>query len=411
MQMLKVGFSIKSLDQYSAHVRPFLTNNVFSEKQVVIFHLNTLFHSNCSDISENIKLIDLTKTLFIKHLLKKINVDAIIFFSPGQIFDIFFVQACNELNIKTIYFQHGISLDFSKFSPKILDRNRSLRRVFNSLTKFIYIYGYVILNLPTFKQKYKLISSIIIRSKHVFFTRSNPNNPKYGLKNNHCEFGFVYGELDKKYLIKTNNYNANNVFINSYPFLEPGQEKVFVQNKKKIILYISSGLLASHIINSSKAKEKKFYIKLVNEIISAGFKMAIKLHPLEDLHIFEEYLKEFPEVDIFLNKNLADLTIMSDLIIGDYSTALFYAIKYLKPIILLQSDHFEKYPFDFSDYHIGKKCFLRELSIVLKKKDIFNVNKRNYFEFQKNYLSLSEKTSYENFSEILSPLRKGGLKS
>ena len=103
------------------------------------FHLDPIFGSN-TNIDNDIVLVDLTKNIFIKSLLEKLNLDSVIFFSPGQLFDILFVQLCNELNINTIYFQHGISLDFTKINPKDLNKNISIKYFLKSLYKFCWIY-------------------------------------------------------------------------------------------------------------------------------------------------------------------------------------------------------------------------------------------------------------------------------
>ncbi|MCZ6702041.1 MAG: hypothetical protein O6940_03260, partial [Ignavibacteria bacterium] len=74
-------------------------------------------------------------------------------------------------------------------------------------------------------------------------------------------------------------------------------------------------------------------------------------------------------------------------VMSEFSTALFYAIKYYKPIIILTSEYFKSYPFDYTKHGIGIKSNLNNLSAVIRESMSLKPEKdKSYREFISNFL-------------------------
>jgi len=229
--------------------------------------------------------------------------------------------------------------------------------------------------------------------------------PKYGLKGVQCDYAFVYGNNDKNYLIESMNMDPERIVVSGYPFLDPRKEPSF--SKKKTILYLTPAFRATGILPLSINEEKEFYISLYKQVAKAGYKLDIKVHPNDDFSLIKSYLRDFDEINIYENENLADLTIGASLVISDFSTALFYAIKYYKPIIILTSKYFKSYPFDYTKHGIGLKSDLNNLSNVIKEAINFDPEKaKSYRKFIRAFLfDNSDQCAYSTFYSTIDNIK------
>ena len=139
-----------------------------------------------------------------------------------------------------------------------------------------------------------------------------------------------------------------------------------------------------------------FYENLYKQVNAAGYKLIIKLHPQEEVRVFENYFNQNQNVEFYKNTNLANMVIDAEIVSGDYSTAMFYAIKYFKPLLIIKSKFFTDYPFDFTKFGIGIKISETKISSALNKG--IDIDSNNYHSFLKNYLSSKNgKSLYWNF--------------
>ena len=402
---MKIGFVIKNLSFYYHLVKPIIDNEDFKDENICLFHISSLYDETIEeDVEERIELVDLCNENNIFYTIRNSDLDFMVFFNPGQIFNVFLTAICKELNIVTIYFQHGLSLNYKLFDYKILNRGKTNNDVMQSLKTYWYFYRAIFINIFYVRNKFLLLKVAAHRTYHIFLKPRKRDYPKFGLEWYHCDYGMVYGQFDKEYLIKVNGFKENEIGITGYPFVLPTDNIENIDSKERI-LYISGGLLVSNVIPSTIEEEKGFYRDLARLVNASGYKLIIKLHPRESPDLFEEYLKGYEHVSIVRNANLSNLVLNSEIIIGDYSTALFYGIKYYKPIIILKLKYFEKYPFEFIDFGIGIKSEINELSGILSKSESKKVNFDNYSKFISNYISDFEHPSSKRFYQNLKNIK------
>lgn len=393
---INVAFISKGLNAYGAHIKPFIDNAPNENYRFFIFHINKYYSPEVQLDLPNVTCVNLVKEFNYKLAISKREIDVIISLNPGNIFDLFFLSICKLQGIITIYYQHGIQLDFSLFNPKTLSQNKSIYRKLLSIKKYVFFYTIFTLNICLNPRSRMLYDAVKTKTRHLFFEKDKTKIPKYGLKNNHCDLAFVYGESDRDYLNRSMDMSNENIVISGYPFIEPLSIDGPIQSEFKKVLYISSALRHVGVIPITKEDEKRFYENLYEQVNAAGYKLIIKLHPQEELRVFENYFNQNQNVELCKNTNLANMVIDADIVSGDYSTAMFYAIKYFKPLLIIESKFFRDYPFDFTKFGIGIKTPVAKISKILKQE--IEIDSNNYHSFLRNYLSsINGKSLYWNF--------------
>jgi hypothetical protein len=372
---MNIGFFFMSLKEYDAHIAPFIKNSPRQDFKHFIFHLNNINTPKYENDDIRCHSIDLSTKLNIKNNLKDFNLDFMVFNSPGHIYSIFLINICKQLSIIPLYFQHGLSLDFTSFDLKSLSQDKSINRKLVSIKKYLFFYSTFGINLLFIRKRMIVLKNILIKSSYLvtrlFWKSAMHKLPKYGLKDVHCDYAFVYGNNDKKYLVESMNMSPNRIVVSGYPFIAPTKDRFFMKEKNQI-LYLTPAFRATGILPISIDDEREFYLTLYKQVRLAGCKLSIKVHPMDDFDLIKSYFVGVDNVSIYKNKNLADLTLAASVVISDFSTALFYAIKYYKPIIILISEYFKNYPFDYTKHGIGIKAKLDDLSKVIK--DAININ-------------------------------------
>jgi hypothetical protein len=402
---MNIGFFSKTLNAYEAHVAQSINNYSGEDANFYLFNLKKIYSPDYDENNIACPTIDLSQKVNIVKTLKKYNLDYLVFINPGHIYSLFLINICNQLSIKSIFFQHGLSLDLSSFDIKTLARDKSFKRKYSVLKKYVFFYSSISINIIFIKNRLSFIRYLLVKSKFlgtlVFNSKDFYKFPKYGVKGLHCQYAFVYGNSDKEYLIQSMDMNPEKIILSGYPFLFPTMDKP-AQNKKKI-LYLTSAFRATGVIPISIKEEREFYQLMYKKVKASGMKLIIKAHPKDDYKLIQGFFAGIEDVEIYNNKNLADLTISSDVVISDFSTALFYAIKYLKPIIILTSEYFETYPFDYTKYGIGVKTKLDTLDVTIKDSiKLTSEQVTAYDKFTKRFLFDSKhQNTYQVFFQKL----------
>lgn len=404
---MRIGFFIKSLNAYHAHVKPFIEHAPEKNCSFIVFHLNSLYTPDFEIDNIQCETVDLSKKTNYKSELMKRNIDFFVSLNPGNLFDLLLIVCCKLLNICTIYYQHGIQLDFRSFNPSSLSRDKTLNKKKLTIKKYFSFYTIFLINLFHFNRKRLIIKTVYTKTKYLMKSKQKAVLPKYGLKFTHIDYAFVYGIVDKKYLISSMGMNSDNIIISGYPFIQQTKSPC-KDDTRKVILYISSALREAGAIPISKEEEKEFYLKINKAAKNNGYKLWVKIHPQEDLNLFNQYFSNDDNVEIYKYENLANLTLQADIVLGDYSTALFYSIKYYKPILIIKSKFFENFPFDLTKFGIGRKINMVDLAVSLDKNDLTDDERHKYNFFLKNYIqSYNGELLYDIFFEKTSQLTIG----
>ncbi len=403
---INIAFILKDLVVFDSHIKPLIDYSESDNYNFYVYHVNNFYSPEITIKNNNVCFTDLCKNKNATTIICKHKINFIISINPGNIFDLFIISVAKVLNIPTAYYQHGVQLDFTSFDPRSLYQSNSLRKKILSIRKYVFFYSFFFYNILISKKRKLLIKTIKIKTSHILNYNNLINQPKYGLKENHADYAFVYGESDKNYLIKSMNMCSENIFISGYPFVpfRKFKNKTAFENKRKTVLYLSTALRTAGVIPMSIEEEKDFYRQVNCEVKNAGYKLVLKLHPIEDEKLFKSYFDK-NDVEIIRIGNLSDLTYESDIILGEYTTTFFYPICLYKPIIIIKSKYFKEFPFDFSKFGIGIKTEIENLSQTIKNN--FNLSKKNikdYDAFNKKYINYSKNES--SFSLVYKQINK-----
>lgn len=389
---MRIGFVLKGLQGYYAHVKPFLRYSDGNE--FIVFHLDRLYGNTKAyeKVSNNVKFIELTYKFHIRSILQKHSLDYMIFFNPGNLFEQTLILKCKSLGVKTVYFQHGVNPDYEKIG---LTRKAVLKRskFFKRIIKYAFFYINFIITV-LLQNKFKYYKYFIKRTFALWNKDTNSIIRNYGSPENHTEISFVYNNSDKNLLQNHLGISVDNIEVMGYPFLEP--EKLGQVLELPFILYISSALRTSKVVDITIEEELKFYEELYNVIKSTGVRLVIKLHPLDDKERITSHFEDYKGLSILADYNMANLVKASKIVIGDLSSALFYAVRYYKPIILLTYPFLDKYEFDLTDWDIGIKSNLKNLSKMIQEDEFEKIiSIERYHDFLINFLNFSGNSNYE----------------
>lgn len=295
--------------------------------RVILVHANSLIDDTSMNIlGENVEYIDLN-TSGVKTVIKRISsINCIGCVSIGfkSLFDILCLNIAHQLELKTIYLEHGLFMPVlgNKYHFKL---NSSLKRYVCLFLKYLaYIRTFKINPLKEFKSLYSS------------FVKNNFTKIRH-------DYALFYTEKGKELVNHYFEFSDQDVFYSGYPIVSKKSD-LLLENKgiekENIALYIHQPLIKDGIVNCSYKEEKELLISISQRLADENYQMIVKLHPRESLY---EYESRFEGTDVsFSTTPLFELMTKSKIVIGQFSTALFYAIKQRIPIIILPYNGLDK---------------------------------------------------------------------
>ena len=374
-----IAFFIKRLQYFNHHILHLIeTGN--RERKYYVFHLESIYakeYTLPAHSSDNVFFIDINRLPNIKAFLVNNNIALFVFPDPKNIIDFLLLQICHDIGIKTIYSQHGFRINFNVFSANRLFPKKRIFMVDKMIIKKYFMYYRIVLtNAIYLSHRPKFVADFIAKTFKLLINPAEELSETLYL----CDKAYVYGTYDKDILMKYYGYKEENIIVHGYPiFLKVNR---FVQNTETdFVLYISSGLRETGVLNISFEEEIEFYRTLSFQVARTNNSLVVKLHPTENLEHYVAHFKNDNRIKFYYDENLEILTNKAKIVIGDYSTALFYPILLYKPIIILTLDYMNEFPFDYSKYGIGVKTSLSNLSSVINLQSTYQIDKSKYDKF------------------------------
>jgi len=398
---LIIGFIVKGLQTYYTHIQHFIGEAQKRGHETIIFHLNEYYGT--SEIGKNdipVLIFNLEDYWNYPKLFRSLNLDILIFLNPGNLFDIFLIDLLKQTRVKTIYLQHGVKAN-------IIQKTEKVQRIKSkSIGKYFFFYNRIVYSLFCNKMKKRRFINTLQRIKISIF-QSSSEYVSLGLPSTHCDYALVYTLSDIQVLIDKIKYSEKSIYKIGMPFIKPKETNrinEINENHKKVALYISSGLRQASVVNINDGIEQDMYRTLHYAAQKANHSLIVKIHPRENFAKVKSYFASDKDIIVYKDSNIADLVIKADVVLGDYSTALLYAVKYYKPIGLLSYDYFDIFPFDLTLYKIGHKIHLGNLSEFLRIYKETDVDKPTYDNCLKVFNSAMDIPIEERFHNILESL-------
>jgi len=378
---MNIFYYIPSIKGFNIHVKPFLD---FSKgNHFVIYN----YGDERKYIYNGLQFINLFKCNNYGSLLSRQKIDYFILFNISSIMDIFFIQLCKSLQIKTIYVQHGLRINYNNISPdKIFKKRSSFFYLINrAFKKYLRYFLYYLKHFYIFKNKNIIFGYLCLYIKNI----NKPvilTIPTKGYKNiSVTDYAFVYSQYDSNYLINFFNYKKDLIFIMGLPLNAPSEKQTI--KKQKTILLITNDLKNDGLI--SKEVEKQLFIKIY-KYFNEGYDFIIKLHPNENEDDIKGYFEKIKSPKILRDVNPLELINSADLVLCFFSsTMLLNVIKDKKPFAFIQIPGIEfeyQDAFGITQYGIGKRLNMSGLISTNIVEQLFEVNNEKYNNFIQKFI-------------------------
>lgn len=319
----------------------------------------------------------------VRDFLNKKEIDICIFTAPYHFVNILFLYLLKERNYITVFLQHGLIIDDVN---KLLKKDLSMLFLKNGIVKYVDFLKIIIRNFKLINKKAAFLKQLF---KRFFSIVSNPSKnlyQLYALQELRCDYALVFSKKDVDVFVSYHGYKNENVFTFGYFSCIRKENTVKNEDKCHNILYISSGLAQCNFGGYNYEKESIVYRKLINEICSDNTKLIIRIHPLDDYDRVKNMLSDSEDNFVISQKeSLEELVLNAKIILAEYTTALFYAIYYYKPVLILKH-YIKKYPFDYLQYGIGKEVHIDSVGKKLEEENIYSIEMVKYIEFLEQYV-------------------------
>lgn len=357
---MKIGISVKNINFYYSHVNPTVQYGVKRGISYVVYYLGKFYpHTYELKNTPYLEFKDVSYVYNLKVMFLKDKLDYVLLHDPGNLFECVIISLLKGTNIKSVYHQHGLVT--SEKYPLKVDNSK----IINSVLKYIYFIKLMTYNIFRADNSRQVLKYYLKRLYYIFRFDTNPLVRRLGIDTILFDYGFVYSNEDKYILLKHMGMEPNNVFVTGLPFVEDDNSFQRTVNGNKRVLFLSTGLFVGGVV--LQEDELKIFKTIYNLNKISSLEIIVKLHPKEDEATIKKKYPEKSNFKIYGKVNLTSLVKSADVVIGDFSIALTYAIKYYKPLIILNYDFYPNFPFDFSNYGVGIKISLNELGNYLDR--------------------------------------------
>lgn len=296
-----------------AHKTSFIQNWIeplkdFLNYNIIVFHINKLDKEIVPKI-DNVELYDITSlsTRRIKKLIVYINPDYVLFLGYRSLMELILLRLCKHLKIKAVYLEHGL---FTKDTKK-LNSSRLFKDFFKTFNKYsTFLLKYLQLTLTA---SYKELSYL-----YKCFIKNNFISNKFDKALFFSEYGF-------KGLNPVFQYNKEQVVFCGYPLFKDNSSIDYKTSDNKNILYVHQPFILNKQTSINYEEEKTFIIKIKQKLENNYKKFTILLHPRENLAIYKQIYTP-NDINVIQKPNDYSVFLDNALVIGHYSTALFYPL-------------------------------------------------------------------------------------
>lgn len=371
-RFLFITYSVSLINNWVIKLVPYLEGS-----EVIVLHIGRLEDSKPpKDLP--VKNIDISRLSYqqIVKFLTEFKPSVCVFFNFKGIIEQLLLRICKNAKIKTIYLEHGIiTKDVMTFKKiKLANLPRRTRRAYIQIRQY---FAYIA-HSSNPKQEIYILYEVL---RHNKFSLS--------------PFGYYYvfgqrclGVLKNIFKKVEENENA---FIVGYPLFEKDEQakKALLPDgqPKEGILYVHQPFILDHYSSMSYEEERSFIIKWANKLTSQFGKFTILLHPREDLELYQLLYKN-TDIDVVQSPNNYRIFKHVKLVLGHYSTALFY------PLYLNITTYVIKYP------QIEFQSIFDDFFPCLNLND--EIPQRGICEYPHKSFLIGTHNSYEYIAKVIS---------
>ncbi len=352
--MKSVAFYIRNTSQFETIIAPY---SVFLKQfgyQTIILHINTLTPelNKPHQLPENIYAFDISEHT-LSELSRFISDKAVLGFVAinfHSTLDILLNLFFKAKNIPTLYMEHGVLSEKPGQRVSLSNRWLSIRRQ----TVFIQKYLSFLMRYPNKLIHFKILLKSLLKQQYT--------QVKYSAY-------LLYAKNSFHKIIKTLIINEREVNYSGYPITLYNTIKPASTLSDPYYIYIHQPYVF-HKMGTCSYQDEFNFLTHLNQILQRdGKRLVIKLHPVEPIGTYQKAL-DSTITFVVSNEDLPAWIQNAEGVIGHYSTVLFMAVKFNKPIVQItplcwpKNQHFEI----FKDVAIQSNT-LEDFSLLLHNQD------------------------------------------
>ncbi|MCK4947501.1 MAG: hypothetical protein KAS46_03895 [Candidatus Aureabacteria bacterium] len=391
--MRTIFFYVKHISMLKSWVNPiafFLKKKGYNLVVLHVTNLNREIASVGTNITKDYELIDISykSSKAILRIFQEHKPIGMIVLTFRSLFDLLINRIAQQCNVKTLYLEHGFFADITALRFGMANKKASIRRYLHFIGKYVYFIFFIARN--------------IFFELHIIY-RAMKRNDYSKTQYDYALFYANYGFQKTNKLFK---YDSKKVFFSGYPTTKNKSDIncfkknlcVSQPNIKKKILFIQQPLLLDKLSNISYAEEAQYLRKIANISAEAGYEFVFQVHPRENS---DRYAAVFKECDgiVVKSSSVEKSVAESEIVLGHFSTALFFGVVLSKPIILLYYPGLDGQYLDYFKMVGVKASNIKELSQILSNPSIYFNKSQEYEEFIKEYIG--QNNSFENQAQII----------
>ncbi len=395
---MRIGFFVLELSAYHSHIRPLVDTLSSAKHSCVVFHLSSLYGFRTLPEDSRVTFRSLTRTVDLGGELKECNLDWLVVLNVEHFYVMTLVRIARSLGIITAYWQHGIRPDLTIVEPDSLTQGKfHLRGYVDALRKYAFFYTVSLVSALISSERSVILRLIGKKTKQLLLKTSEALLQTSSFAEARCDVAFVYARRDRLLLRQHYGYEDGQIIEMGYPLDIPQCRSVNPAGGRTV-LYISQPVRYHPSLPKDRriASERAFFDLLTNAAQAAGLTLVVKLHPRESVTEISAYVRRDAPVQIVSNGTIYDLTAASSVVIGHYSTALFYAVVLRKPLLILEAGGVPKFPIDFAGRGAGKYAKREDLASAIAE-FVRNpqIDLRAYESFEREFIGTASRSPYE----------------
>lgn len=374
-----VGFTT-TLSNWIDPVTPFLHRLGF---RIIVLHIDSLnfgFRTGMQPIERAYETYDIASAGLkgLIHFMKEQNISTI-FMLAGlrSLMELLLIRSARMLGIKTVYLQHGLHTDdVTKFA--ILKMKTALVRRLPRVARHLYTLG-MFLGFAAFHAQGTMKELKALRS---FYLNKDNDQRRY-------DYALVYAHHYAEFMKSYFGYNDDQIFYSGYPVTQSEEDLLKVSHPfrskgRKRVLFLHSNFISSGLTDITHEEERDYFHRIASMCRSFDYDLVIRIHPRDSL---DEYRRHFQDIslDVQQSGDLLELVKDFDLIISQYSTALFSCILLNKPIVFMYYPGANMSSLVFKDIAFTANRD-EELLLILESPNTWSGNLGKYNDFIHDFI-------------------------
>jgi len=320
-----------------------------------------------STVEDGVEWVDFSqyRSRRIRSVVALESPDLIVILNKSSFLGRAFCYAARSRNVPVLHLQPGLGLTEEKAQELVARSNKASRAEY-----LANLHRYMVMYLMYLSEALSLRN--IGRVLYYSVRAVNPDSYfVFGSREILADKMACFGRSDRDWFARMEGYDESAVVMIGQPSLDGAcrlnlqakaedvaglKRKYGLENEGRTALFLTQHLGKARYYGTwDEEKQRKLTSQVVDGCSRRGFTVVLKIHPKENEEEYS-YLGDRADVKIVKEGDISKLVLLSDVVIGLFSTALFHAVVFKKPLIIANWVEDATVKFDFSQYGVARKA-------------------------------------------------------